>query len=256
MYDFNGRVILVTGGGSGIGEATAREFAALHGTVVVADRDKASADRVAADIGGSSVAVDVVSAESVAKMVETVREAHGRLDVLINNAGVSSPKSSVEDLDPSEFDRVFDVNVKGTFLGTKYAVPLMRDSGGGVILNTASVAALLPRRNASVYAASKAAVITMTKGWSIELAPTIRVNCVCPSTIDTPFMANIFPDEETLAAFRAKLHADPGASMPLDILLEPKDVARAYSFLASDYARGISGVALPIDGARSAGDIS
>lgn len=256
MHDFTDKVTVVTGGGSGIGEATVRHFAELGSQVVVADRDHGAAVRVAEAVGGTAICVDMTDAESVEALFAEVSRQQGRLDVLVNNAGISAPKSPIEDLDPAVFDRVFDVNVKGTFLGTRYAVPLLRASGGGVILNTASVAALVPRPNSSIYAASKAAVITMTKAWSIELAPTIRVNCVCPATIDTPFMASVFPDEAKLAAFRAKLHADPGASMPLDILLEPLDVARAYAFLASDHARGISGVAMPIDGARSAGDIS
>lgn len=256
MSDFTGKVTLVTGGGSGIGEATCRHFAELGSTVVVADRDLAAAERVAGEIGGTALHVDVVDPESVAQMVEMTRKHHGGLHVLVNNAGVSAPKSPIEDLDVATYDRVFDVNVKGTYLGTRFAVPLMRASGGGVILNTASVAAIVPRRNSSIYAASKSAIVTLTKAWSIELAPRIRVNCVCPATIDTPFMANVFPDEETLASFRANLRANPGAAMPLDILLEPADVARAYAFLASDHARGISGIALPIDGARSAGDIS
>jgi 3-oxoacyl-[acyl-carrier protein] reductase len=258
MNEFTGKVALVTGGGSGIGEATARLFAQLGSAVVVADRDLSAARRVAEDIGDAATAthVDVVDPESVARMVAATEEAHGALHVLVNNAGVSARKSPIEGSAVDDYDRVFDINVKGTYLGTRAAVPLLRRSGGGVILNTASVAALVPRRQSSIYAASKAAVITMTKAWSIELAPSIRVNCVCPSTIDTPFMANVFPDEQALAAFRAKLKSDPGASMPLDILLEPEDVANAYAFLASERARGISGVALPIDGARSAGDIT
>jgi 3-oxoacyl-[acyl-carrier protein] reductase len=258
MQDFTGKVTLVTGGGSGIGEATARLFAKLGSSIVVADRDLAAARRVAEQIGSAAtpVQVDVIDPDSVQHMVETTAQTYGALHVLVNNAGVSAPKSPIEGSAVADYDRVFEINVKGTYLGTRAAVPLLRSSGGGVILNTASVAALVPRRQSSIYAASKAAVVTMTKAWSIELAPAIRVNCVCPSTIDTPFMANVFPDEQDLAAFRAKLQADPGASMPLDILLDPDDVANAYAFLASDSARGISGVALPIDGARSAGDIS
>lgn len=256
MYDFSGRVTLVTGGGSGIGEATSRRFASHGSDVVVADINLEAAQRVADDIGGLAMRVDVSDVESTQAMVEAARERYGRLDILVNNAGISVPKSAIEDLPVNLYDRLFDINVKGTVLCTQAAVPLLRADGGGVILNTASVAGLFPRRHSSVYAASKSAVITLTKAWSLELAPEIRVNCVCPSTIDTPFMANVFPDEQALAAFRAKLLSDPGASMPLDILLEPDDIARAYAFLASENARGISGVALPIDGARSAGDFS
>ncbi|MGW4424780.1 SDR family oxidoreductase [Streptosporangium sp. NPDC004631] len=258
MYDFSGKVTLVTGGGGGIGEATARLFAECGSRVVVADRDVEAAERVAADIGELAAAtrVDVVDPGSVSDMVSFTEKRFGALHVLVNNAGISSPKSPVENSDIANFERVFDINVKGVYLGVRSAVPLLRRSGGGSILNTASVAGLFPRPQSSIYAASKAAVITMTKALSIELAPAIRVNCVCPSTIDTGFMANVFPDERALANFRERLHANPGASMPLNILLETKDVALAYAFLASDHARGISGVALPIDGARSAGDIS
>lgn len=258
MYDFARHITVVTGGAAGIGRATVRTFAGYGSKVVVADRDLAGARQVADEIGENALAVevDVTEEASVANLVETAEAHFGGVTIMVNNAGISSPKSPIESASAANFDNVLDVNLRGVFLGCKYAAPAIRRSGGGSILNTSSVAALYPRRMSSIYAASKSAVIAMTKSLSVELAPQIRVNCVCPSVIDTDFMKTLFTDESGLEEFRRRMRANPELQMPMALILEPEDVAHAYAFLASEHARGISGIALPIDGARSAGDPS
>ncbi|WP_157962462.1 SDR family NAD(P)-dependent oxidoreductase [Homoserinimonas sp. OAct 916] len=258
MQNFQGKVILITGAAGGIGATTAKLFAERGGKVVLADRDEAGAQRLAHEIGKNAlpVAVDVTDAASVEAMVRAAEEEFGGLDVLVNNAGISNPKAKIEETLEANFDRVFDINIKGIYLCTRYAVPALRRRGGGVILNSASVAALVPRKHSAIYAASKGAVVTFTRALSLELAPTIRVNCVCPGTIDTDFMATVFPDGDDLASFRDRLHSSPGHGVPMERLIQTSDVAEAFAFLASDAASSISGIALPIDGARSAGDAS
>lgn len=258
MYDFSNHITIVTGGASGIGRATARIFAGYGSKVVIADRDLEGARRVAEELGDSALAVevDVTQEESVAALVASAESHFGGVTIMVNNAGISSPKSPIENASAANYDKVLAVNLRGVFLGSKHAAPAIRRAGGGSILNTSSVAAIYPRKESSIYAASKSAVIAMTRSLAVELAPDIRVNCVCPSIIDTDFMKTLVTDEASLVELRRRIHANPEMQMPMAMILEPEDVAHAYAFLASDHARGIAGVALPIDGARSAGDAS
>jgi 3-oxoacyl-[acyl-carrier protein] reductase len=234
-------------------------FAAGGANVVVADIDEAGAQRVASEIGEAAIPVtgDVRDSHHVAGMIATAESTFGGIDILINNAGLTRSPGPVEESSEDDFDFVFDVNVKGVYLGIKHGVPALRRRGGGVILNTASVIAIVPRRNNLIYASSKGAVVTMTRTAALELAPTIRVNCVCPVAADTNFMLGAFGgDVAALEAVRASSGLDPGAGIPLRRRAEPNDVAGAFAYLASDDAALLSGVVLPIDGARSAGDIS
>jgi 3-oxoacyl-[acyl-carrier protein] reductase len=153
-------------------------------------------------------------------------------------------------LEESEFQRVIDVNVKGVFLGVKYAVPALRRRGGGVILITASIGAVAPRPGMTVYNATKGAVMTMTRGLAGELAPQIRVNAVLPVAADTPFMAGALGVEDGLPE---RNRAALIRGIPMQRLCEPEDVADAMAFLASDDARFLTGVCLPVDGGRSIG---
>jgi 3-oxoacyl-[acyl-carrier protein] reductase len=255
--DFTGKAVVVTGAASGFGAATAKRFAAHAANVVVADVDGLGAEKVASEIGEAAVAVqaDVRSSDQVAAMIQRAEDAFGGLDVLVNNAGLTRPGGPVEDSAEDDYTFVFDVNVRGVYLGVKHGVPALRRRGGGVILNTASIIGVVPRRNALIYAASKGAVITLTRAASLELAPQIRVNCVCPVAADTNFMVGaVGGNEEALAAVRANLRANPGAGIPMGRLADPSDVAAAFTFLASDDASFLTGIVLPIDGGRSAGD--
>ena len=243
---------IITGAGSGFGAATARAFIAEGARVVLADVNVESARQVAGELGEGAVAVevDVRSSESVAAMVATAEQRFGGLDILVNNAGLSHKTGPITELTEDQYNLVMDVNVKGVWLGVKHAVPLLRRQGG-VILNLSSVGALTPRPNAGVYYASKAAVLNMTKALSIELAPDIRVNCVCPSLAGTNFIAGPSGSAEVA---RTRIAAGlPTAGIPLGRICDPTDVAAALVFLASPEAAYVTGVALPVDGGMSAG---
>ena len=250
---FEDRTIIVTGAGSGFGEAMARRFAAEGATVLAADVNASAVERVVADItdaGGRAVArrTDVSQADAVAAMVAEARALSGRLDVLVNNAGFSHLSGPVWELEETDFDRVFATNVKGVWLGVKYATPVMIEQGGGVILNTASIGAVAPRPGVTVYNSTKGAVMTMTRGLAVELARyRIRVNALNPVAADTGFMRGALgvdelPEENRQALIRG---------IPLRRLTEPADVAASAAFLASDEAAFLTGVCLPIDGGRS-----
>ena len=250
---FEDRTIIVTGAGSGFGEAMARRFAAEGATVLAADINASAVERVVADItdaGGRAAArrTDVSQADAVAAMVDEARALSGRVDVLVNNAGFSHLSGPVWELEETDFDRVFATNVKGVWLGVKYATPVMIEQGGGVILNIASIGAVAPRPGVTVYNSTKGAVMTMTRGLAVELARyRIRVNALNPVAADTGFMrgvlgVNELPEENRQALIRG---------IPLRRLTEPADVAASAAFLASDEAAFLTGVCLPIDGGRS-----
>ncbi len=248
MGRLDDRVAIVTGAASGFGAAVARRFAAEGAWVVVADIDGKGAAAVAEEVGDSAkaVEVDVRNSAAVAALVAATESAFGGLDILVNNAGVPAKRGPVEDLTEEEFDRVFGINVKGVWLGVKHGVPALRRRGGGVIINTSSIAAIIPRPGSVIYSATKGAVSSMTLALAKELAPTIRVNAVMPVAAVTNFMRQSRPtDDASIEAMAAEL--------PLKQLCEPEDVAATIAFLASDEARMITGVCLPVDGGRSLG---
>ena len=248
MGRLDDRVAIVTGAASGFGAAVARRFAAEGAWGVVADIDGKGAAAVAEEVGdrAKAVEVDVRNSAAVAALVAATESAFGGLDILVNNAGVPAKRGPVEDLTEEEFDRVFGINVKGVWLGVKHGVPALRRRGGGVIINTSSIAAIIPRPGSVIYSATKGAVSSMTLALAKELAPTIRVNAVMPVAAVTNFMRQSRPtDDASIAAMAAEL--------PLKQLCEPEDVAATIAFLASDEARMITGVCLPVDGGRSLG---
>jgi 3-oxoacyl-[acyl-carrier protein] reductase len=178
-------------------------------------------------------------------MIAAATQAWGRLDILVNNAGVSHRNGPMLGVDEATFDRIFAVNVKAIYLAAREAVPLFREQGGGVILNTASTAGIRPRPGLVWYNASKGAAISLTKAMAVELAPEkIRVNCICPVAGDTPLLATFMGEDtpEKRAQFRA--------SIPLGRLSTPEDIANAALYLCSDEASLITGVAFEVDGGR------
>ena len=252
MNRLDGLSAIVTGAGSGFGAATARAFVAEGARVELADINLEAVGQVADELGDAAIAVraDVRDSQSVAAMVARAVESLGGLDILVNNAGLAHKTGPITELTEEQYHLVMDVNVKGVWLGVRHAVPVLRRRGG-VILNLSSAGALTPRPNAGVYYASKAAVLNMTRALSIELAPEIRVNCVCPSLAPTNFLTGASGSAEAAAARIAA--GLPVTGIPLGRVCAPDDVAAALVFLASPEAAYVTGVALPVDGGMSAG---
>ncbi len=246
------RVAIVTGGASGIGAATAVMMAGEGARVVVADVNEAAAKGVVERIersGGQAIAmpVDVTRAADNQTLVERAMTSWGRLDVFYANAGVPQWKTDVEAVDEQVFDRIFAVNVKGVWLGAKYALPVMKRQRRGVFLITSSTSAIRPRPGGQTYAASKGAVSVLAKALALEAAPHgVRVVAIAPVATHTPmlptFMNKRAVDEEGLARYVA--------TVPLGRLNQPEDIARAAVFLASDDASMVTGTTFEVDGGR------
>jgi 3-oxoacyl-[acyl-carrier protein] reductase len=242
------KVALVTGAGSGFGEGMARLFAAEGAKVLVADINGTSAERVAGEIGSAArpCQADVALGADVERMVRETVDAFGRLDVVVNNAGITYRNQPMLQVDEATYDRVFAVNVKSIYWSAIHAVPVFRrQGGGGNFVNIASTAGLRPRPGLTWYNASKGAVITMSKSMAVELAPDkIRVNAICPVIGETGLTA------EFMGGDTPELRAKFVATIPLGRMSRPADVAAASLYLASDDAAFITGVALEVDGGR------
>ena len=241
----NGKTAIVTGAGSGFGAGIAQKFAQEGAQVMVSDINMDAAQTVANSIGGLAQHVDMASNASVQQMI-TAAEAHwGHIDILVNNAGITHLPTPMEDVSEDEFDRVFAVNAKSVYLTARHIVPLLKRQNSGVILNIASTAGISPRPNLNWYNASKGWMITATKAMAVELAPfNIRVNALNPVAGETPLLAS-FMGEDT-PEMRAKFLA----TIPLNRFSTPQDMGNAASFLCSDEASMITGVALEVDGGR------
>jgi 3-oxoacyl-[acyl-carrier protein] reductase len=246
------QVAVVTGGGSGIGAATAAAFAREGARIVVADVNEAGAKKTVEHIekaGGQALLVraDVTRAADTQATVEQALTTWGRLDVYFANAGVPQWKSEVEDVDEATFDRIFAVNVKGVWLGAKYALPVMKKQRRGVFLVTAATAALRPRLGSQTYAASKGAVVTLTKALALEAAPYgVRVVAIAPVATHTPMLSPFMNEQEIDHEGLARYIA----TIPLGRLNEPDDIASTAVFLASNDAAMITGTCVEVDGGR------
>ncbi len=242
------KTAIITGAGSGFGEAMARKFVREGANVVVVDRDAAGAKRVAGELGTQALAVeaDIASESGVTEAVRQAIMQFGRVDILINNAGIGHKPQPAENVQPDEFDRIVGVNIRGIYLMSRALIPHFKDNGGGVILNIASTGAARPRPNLTWYNASKGWVVSATKALAIELAAeNIRVNALNPVAGETPLLTTFMGEdtEEIRQKFRA--------SIPLGRLLKPEDLAESAAFLCSPAASMITGVALDVDGGRS-----
>ena len=240
-----GTVAIVTGAGSGMGEAIAETYAREGACVAVLDVNGKAAETVAKRIGKSAIAIacDVTKRGDIDAAVDETVKAFGGLDVLVNNAGVAHVNKPMLDIDEREFDRVFTVNVKGLFMFSQAAVPLMRGKGG-VIVNIGSTAGLRPRPGLSAYNATKGAVHNLTKTLAVELAPDkIRVCAIAPVATDTPLLPTFLGPAPGM---REKFIA----TVPLGRLATAQDIADAALFLASDEAKFLTGNIMEVDGGR------
>ncbi|WP_068875920.1 MULTISPECIES: glucose 1-dehydrogenase [unclassified Phenylobacterium] len=243
----SGRTAIVTGGASGFGEGIVRRFVAEGARVAIVDLNLAAAQALASELGDGVIAVraDVSDDSAVTVMAGQVQEALGRVDVLVNNAGVGHTPQPLDDLSEADFDRIWAVNVKSVYLTARHLVPAMKAARRGAILNVASTGGVSPRPNLTWYNASKGWMITATRAMAVELAPfQVRVNAINPVAGDTPLLAT-FMGEDT-PEMRAKFLA----SIPLGRFSTPADMGAAAAFLCSDDASMITGVAMEVDGGR------
>ena len=250
-YRLDGRHALVTGGASGIGEATVNELSRAGAFVWIADINLRAAEALVTSVGNAkAIHLDVTNLDSTAKAAAQFE----RLDILVNNAGIGHV-GSIEATEPEDFDRIINVNVRGVYLITRAFLPLLLAAGQrhqavGVIVNVASVSGLVGIKQRFAYCTSKGAVVSMTRQLAVEYPKTLRVNAVCPGTVQTPFVEAYLEKfhqhnkEETRAELRAR--------QPVGRLGQPEEVASAIRYLASDEAAFVSGSLLTIDGGWTA----
>jgi 3-oxoacyl-[acyl-carrier protein] reductase len=249
MNQLHGKVAIVTGAAGGFGEGIARLFVAEGARVLIADLDGDKAQQVAASLGPNAKAVrcDVSLRADVDAAVKACVDAFGAPDIVVNNAGTTHRNQPMLDVDEATFDRVFAVNVKSIYHMTQAVLPLMRERKAGCIVNIGSTAGIRPRPGLAWYNASKGAVNLLSKSMAAELGPEgIRVNAVCPVMGATGLIEQFLGVADTPEA-RAKIVA----GIPLGRMSTPEDVAQATLYLASDAARFITGVELPVDGGRT-----
>jgi NAD(P)-dependent dehydrogenase (short-subunit alcohol dehydrogenase family) len=250
-FHLEGRHALVTGGASGIGEATVKELSRAGAFVFVADVNLPAAETLAATVGNArALLLDVTNPESIAAALAQV----DFLDILVNNAGIGHV-GSIENTEPADFDRLFDVNVRGVYLVTRAFLPLLlaaheKHEAVGTIVNIASVAGLVGIKQRFAYCTTKGALVAMTRQLAVEYPRTLRVNAVCPGTVETPFVEGYLDKfhkdnkEETRAELRAR--------QPVGRLGRPEEIASAVRYLASDEAAFVSGTVFTIDGGWTA----
>jgi dihydroanticapsin dehydrogenase len=243
-----GRRAVITGAAKGIGRAIAEEFAREGANMVIGDIDAETAQSLAVSLSGNGISAhaaraDVGNADDIAELIEGAAARLGGLDIVVNNAGIVRCKT-IDDSTLEDWDAIVNVNVRSMFLTIRSALPHLRAAGGGAIVNVGSIAALRPGAGTSIYAASKGAVIGLTRELARELAPDrIRVNCVCPGWIETSFNDATLPFIGGKEGMQALIR-----EIPMQRMGEPREVATAIAFLASDAASFITGRTLVVDG--------
>jgi NAD(P)-dependent dehydrogenase (short-subunit alcohol dehydrogenase family) len=250
MERLEGKRAIVTGAGSGIGRAIAARFAAEGARVILADIDHAAAEKAAAQLGEDALPhhTDVTDASAVSGLVDRALTEWGGLEVMVNNAGIgvaaTTPETSEED-----WQKVMAVSLTGTFLGMKYAIPAIRESGGGAVINMSSIAALVGIPDRAAYSAAKGGIIALSRAAAIDhVQEGVRVNCIAPGTVDTPWISRItasYPDPEEA---RAKMEA----RQPHGRLVSAEEIAAMAAYLASDEAASVVGACMVVDGGMTA----
>ncbi|MFI6060016.1 SDR family NAD(P)-dependent oxidoreductase [Streptomyces sp. NPDC051286] len=248
MISLDGKRALVTGGGAGIGRATAQVLAELGARVVIADIDTEGGEQTAKDTGGTFVRCDVSRHEDCEAVVNTAQERFGGVDVLFNNAGIIR-RSTVCEITEDDWDLVMAVNIRSVMLMSRLVIPGMAARGSGSIINTGSGWGIRGGGRAVSYCASKGAVVNMTRAMAIDHGPdNIRVNCVCPGDTATGMLAE---EARQLGESSGAFYAD-AADRPLGRIGQPRDIAQTVAFLASDASAFLSGAIIPVDGAGTA----
>jgi NAD(P)-dependent dehydrogenase (short-subunit alcohol dehydrogenase family) len=257
MGKLDGKVAIITGGASGIGQATVRLFAQEGGRVVIADVQDDKGARLAEDLGqaASYLHADVSQEAQVSGAIAHAVSRFGRLDCLFNNAGAAGVAGPIEAIPTDGFDHTIGVLLRGVFLGMKHAAPIMKRQGGGSIISTASVAGLQAGYGPHVYSAAKAAVVHLTRSVAMELGESgVRVNCICPGGIATPIFGSALglaePEADRIAELMKTLLA---TRQPIQRAGLPEDIARAALWLASEESSFVNGHALIVDGGLTGG---
>ena len=253
MAEMAGKVVIITGGASGIGEASARLFIEEGARVIIADMQKERGRALATELGDAAIfsPVEVRQEEQVKAVIDLAVSKWGRLDCMFNNAGFGGALGPIEDTPVEEFDMTFDVPVRGVFLGMKHAIPVMKKQGAGSIINTGSISAITAVRGPLIYSAAKASVLHLSKVTAISVADSsIRINTICPGYIATPLSTNTVgkPDK----VIEERLDGEP-FPQPIPRVGRPSDIAEMALFLASDRSTFITGQAIIVDGGAASG---
>jgi NAD(P)-dependent dehydrogenase (short-subunit alcohol dehydrogenase family) len=253
MSELEGKVAVITGGASGIGESAARLFVAEGAKVVIADMQRERGAALAEELGPAALfrQVEVRQEREVKAAVDCAVDTWGRLDCMFNNAGFGGVLGPIEGIPVDDFDMTMDVLVRGVFLGMKHAVPAMKKQGSGSIINTGSIAGVTAGRGPIIYSAAKAAVVHLSKVTAMELGEhSIRVNCLCPGYIATPLSANTVGRPDALIEAKHDTYA---VRQPIPRVGLPDDIAQMALFLASDRSTFVTGQALVVDGGAATG---
>jgi len=250
-FSLRGRHALVTGGASGIGEATIKELVRAGAFVSIADINLSAAESLSVSLGSSqALHLDVTSPQSISAAVAQLE----RLDILVNNAGIGHV-GSIEQTEPEDFDRLLNVNVRSVYLGTRAFLPLLLTASGdggpvGTVVNIASVAGLVGIKQRFAYCTTKGAVVAMTRQLAVEYPKTLRINAICPGTVETPFVEGYL--EKFHSHNKEEVRAELRARQPIGRLGRPEEVASMVRYLASDEAAFITGSLFAIDGGWTA----
>lgn len=254
MNTLNEKVAILTGGSSGIGLATAALFLDEGAKIAIVSRNAKRAEEVLSKKSSAKnnviyINADVRKAEDCARVVDETIQRFGKINILFNNAGVIYIDKTVVETPEDLWDETIDVNLKGTYLMSKYAIPEIIKSGGGAIVNNASIFGLLGASGAAAYCAAKGGVVLLTKAMAVDHATKgVRVNCICPGSVDTPMLEKEMMDLGELDAMRKAF----AARHPMNRISKPDELANAVLFLASDASSFVTGAALSVDGGRAA----